>query len=450
MTDSDIITINNISKNYLKFARAKRKQLYPLKLLPNRIIEDTFFAVYNNGGAKECIDWFRIEYDLPHMGPHWYTDKSPKDVLIGRRKEWHEIGAPSYILEEFEDFDDGVLMCSDGGMMDEINENLKNSATIEDRVRYIISLLQPFKNFADAFYPYERIDERKRAIEQEKKWKEDYEKMSDDLIDDNTGKRIDPQSQIEAINKSIIKYQKDIEYWRYVGDRFYWFAQHGLTGNFQDEENQEMCRCLGHWWYLMITFSRCLAALALTYGIKLMDVQKKCEIYLNWHFNITDYEDNKYITSIEHARKLLSDIEQKGQEKGSGQKDSKESIFAAGHVGDAWIHLSQLVRSANERIILIDNYANEETLMLLEKRTSGVKATIYTKFSDQFKFDLKKHNQQYEHVDYEQCLRRVHDRYLIIDDKVYHLGASVKDMGKGLCTTTEMSCSPDDVLNKLK
>ena len=70
-----------------------------------------------------------------------------------------------------------------------------------------------------------------------------------------------------------------------------------------------MCKYLGGWWKLMITFSRRLAAVALTYGIKLMDIQEQCRVYLNWHFTITDYEDHKFITSVDHARKLLLEIE---------------------------------------------------------------------------------------------------------------------------------------------
>ena len=72
-----------------------------------------------------------------------------------------------------------------------------------------------------------------------------------------------------------------------------------------------MCKFLGDWWRCMIHFARRLAALALTYGIKLMDVQEKCEVYLMWHFTLTDYIDNKNISSIEHARKLLEEIEAK-------------------------------------------------------------------------------------------------------------------------------------------
>ena len=143
------------------------------------------------------------------------------------------------------------------------------------------------------------------------KLKEYYLKIPKDAIDEKSGNPIDPDAQIGAIDETIERYKQDIEYWEKVQDRFYWFAQHGLTREFKEEEKQEMCEYLGQWWSLMVMFSRRLAAVALTYGIKLMDIQEECGIYLNWHFNITDYEDGKYVISIDHAKKLLTEIESK-------------------------------------------------------------------------------------------------------------------------------------------
>jgi hypothetical protein len=312
LTEEDVLKIRNITKNYLQFIRFKCKILYPPQYPSNRVIEDTFFSAYDiGGGAYECVNWLRTEYDLPYMGNHWGSEKTEKSQLCGRWKVWHEVDASAYIQEEYEDFNEKVLMYSNGGMMDEINENLKTCQTHEDRIRYIISLLQPFKSFADAFYPNSRINERKNTIEQNKKWRADYETIPEDTKDKRTGKPIHPQKQIEAIDKSIEMYQKDIEYWKLVQERFYWFAQHGLTGEFTKEENHDMCTYLGRWWNLMITFSRRLAALTLTYGIKLMDIQEDCGIYLNCHFIITDYVDEKFIISLKHARKLLDEIDSK-------------------------------------------------------------------------------------------------------------------------------------------
>lgn len=127
-----------------------------------------------------------------------------------------------------------------------------------------------------------------------------------------------------------------------------------------------------------------------------------------------------------------------------------EQIFATGCVWDAWNFVSQLIRSAKKRIVLIDNFVDERVLTLLTKRTSSVSATIYTRYTKQFKLDLDKHNAQYNHVEYIQLPHKSHDRFLIIDEDVYLLGASVKDMGSSLCAITKMELSATNVLVLLK
>ena len=84
------------------------------------------------------------------------------------------------------------------------------------------------------------------------------------------------------------------------------------------------------------------------------------------------------------------------------------------------------------------------------KRENGVSATIYTRHNEQFLTDLKKHNAQYPKIGFIQLPHRNHDRFLIIDDKVYLLGASLKDMGTGLCAVTEMSIEPEVILGLVK
>ena len=97
--------------------------------------------------------------------------------------------------------------------------------------------------------------------------------------------------------------------------------------------------------------------------------------------------------------------------------------------------------------MLIDNFVDDRVLSLLSKRADGVKATIYTRYYEQFLTDLKKHNEQYPAIEFVQLPRRNHDRFLIIDDKVYFMGASLKDMGAGLCAVTEMQILPETLLN---
>ena len=127
-----------------------------------------------------------------------------------------------------------------------------------------------------------------------------------------------------------------------------------------------------------------------------------------------------------------------------------EQIFATGCVWDAWSYVSQLVRSAKRRIILIDNFVDERVLLLLTKRAEGVSATIYSRYTQQFLLDLEKHNGQYEPIGFVQTPHKSHDRFLIIDDEVYLMGASIKDMGTSLCAITRLEMKPDTIMSLLR
>lgn len=127
-----------------------------------------------------------------------------------------------------------------------------------------------------------------------------------------------------------------------------------------------------------------------------------------------------------------------------------EQVFPTGCVWDAWTYISDLIRSARQRIVLIDNYVDDRVLSMFTKRVDGVSATIHTRHNEQFLTDLKKHNAQYPEIKFIQLPHRNHDRFLIIDDKVYLLGASLKDMGMGLCAVTEMSIEPEVILGLVK
>ena len=131
-------------------------------------------------------------------------------------------------------------------------------------------------------------------------------------------------------------------------------------------------------------------------------------------------------------------------------KQLPEQIFQTGCVWDAWTYVSDLVRNAKKRIVLIDNFVDDRVLSLLDKRADGVSATIHSRYFEQFQTDLKKHNEQYPAIEFVQLPHKNHDRFLIIDDKVYFMGASLKDMGAGLCAVTEMQASPETILELLK
>ena len=131
-------------------------------------------------------------------------------------------------------------------------------------------------------------------------------------------------------------------------------------------------------------------------------------------------------------------------------KQLPEQIFQTGCVWDAWAYVSDLVRSAKQRIILIDNFVDDRVLSMLDKRADCVSATIHSRYYEQFQVDLKKHNEQYPAIEFVQLPHRNHDRFLIIDDKVYFMGASLKDMGAGLCAVKELQASPEIILGMLK
>lgn len=107
-----------------------------------------------------------------------------------------------------------------------------------------------------------------------------------------------------------------------------------------------------------------------------------------------------------------------------------QGIFFDWQVFDAYRFVSDLIRKAKQSIVLIDNYVDDTVLTLLDKRSEGVSATIYTqRVSSQFQLDVDRHNSQYPLIEIKR-FNKAHDRFLLIDNEVYHIGASIKDLGK--------------------
>jgi len=124
-----------------------------------------------------------------------------------------------------------------------------------------------------------------------------------------------------------------------------------------------------------------------------------------------------------------------------------EGVFFEGQIFDAHVFASNLIKSAKNSIVLIDNYVDESVLTTLSKRENNVSAKIVTRsISDQFQLDLNRHNSQYPHIDVEERTD-IHDRFLIIDDTVYHIGASLKDLGKKLFAFSKLGISPEVIQN---
>lgn len=177
------------------------------------------------------------------------------------------------------------------------------------------------------------------------------------------------------------------------------------------------------------------------------------------HQQISHFEhqiDNRMTALQEHTDNRLRDVEKRLQ-RNEEQIDfvvrtnqpPTEQLFSSGCVWDAWSFLSELIRSAKRRIILIDNFVDERTLSLLDKREDDVQCTVYTRYNAQTNTDFEKHNAQYAPIVRIQLSKAVHDRYLIIDDDVWLLGASVKDMGRGLCTVIKIGFSPEEVIGRV-
>lgn len=119
-----------------------------------------------------------------------------------------------------------------------------------------------------------------------------------------------------------------------------------------------------------------------------------------------------------------------------------EGVFYDGQIFDAYVFVSDLIRSARNSIILIDNYIDESVLVLLSKRETVVSAEIRTgHITRQLKLDVQKHNSHYPPINIVQT-HNIHDRFLIVDDDVYHLGASLKDLGKKLFAFSKLCLSP--------
>jgi len=127
-----------------------------------------------------------------------------------------------------------------------------------------------------------------------------------------------------------------------------------------------------------------------------------------------------------------------------------EGIFFDGQIFDAWQFVSQLIKEATDTIILIDNYIDESVLMLLAKRNPNVKATIFTgNITKQLETDMKKHDKQYRPIEIK-FFTKAHDRFLIIDQTtVYHIGASLKDLGKKWFAFSKIDIDPGLILNQL-
>ena len=160
---------------------------------------------------------------------------------------------------------------------------------------------------------------------------------------------------------------------------------------------------------------------------------------------------------IEHTQLSLAAHQEEADKKfeeifrrlDDGSVTQKQGIFYDGQIFDAYVFITERVREAKKRIVLIDNYIDESVFTILDKRTQGTKAKVYTKnLTPQLSLDLEKHNAQYAPIEIEP-FDRSHDRFLCIDDTVYHIGASLKDLGKKWFAFAKMELTTDELLTKI-
>jgi hypothetical protein len=127
-----------------------------------------------------------------------------------------------------------------------------------------------------------------------------------------------------------------------------------------------------------------------------------------------------------------------------------EGIFFDGQIFDAYNFINNLIRSAKNKIILFDNYVDDTVLAMLDKRNNDVNAIIYTKtISKQLSLDIEKHNSQYREIQIKET-SKIHDRFLCIDNVVYHIGASLKDLGKKWFAFSKMEIQAELLLGNIK
>ncbi|MDD6079427.1 MAG: hypothetical protein PUC85_04550 [bacterium] len=306
LTDYDKEKIQIISNEYIGFMREKKKEILQSSYPEHQKIEGPFLDSYRqNGFAWYCLKWFRTEYNFPWIWLQWRDKPTEKEVEFNTEKERFLFDSilPQIIREGHDSFDYKVLTDQQSSLMGEINENLKNCPTQEDRVRYLCTLLQPFQQYADTFHPIVDMNNCTHRIANLQQEIERLEKSND----------LHSQKQIEDYKQKIQIENQELSYYENVMNCFKELADHGLYGIEKEGENLSMCECLNTWEGAMEQFGCKLAALALTYEIDLNEIQQLCGIYLFPRYDSINYVDFRFISSLDHVDQLLNKIKKQKQ-----------------------------------------------------------------------------------------------------------------------------------------
>jgi len=152
---------------------------------------------------------------------------------------------------------------------------------------------------------------------------------------------------------------------------------------------------------------------------------------------------------VEQLERRMENVEEKVDFFIKTALPPKEGVFFDGQIFDAYVFTSNLIKRAKKRVVLLDNYIDETVLLLLSKRQMAAQAEIYTrKITKQLQLDLTQHNMQYAQITIHTSAV-FHDRFLIIDNTVYHIGASLKDLGKKLFAFSKMDIKPSELLKNI-
>ena len=158
--------------------------------------------------------------------------------------------------------------------------------------------------------------------------------------------------------------------------------------------------------------------------------------------------------NLSDMRKLLMETTDKVDSIFESMKDTStlpvQGIFFDGQIFDAYTFVADLIRKAKRRVVLIDNYIDDTVLTILSKRADGVRCVVYTgKIPKQLQLDIDKHNAQYSPIDV-RTFSKAHDRFMIIDNDIYLIGASIKDLGKKWFGFTLMeNTDADDLIGRI-
>ena len=184
---------------------------------------------------------------------------------------------------------------------------------------------------------------------------------------------------------------------------------------------------------------------AVEVSIKIMDAFVRMRHFLVANaqiFQRLDRLDRKQLENEQNFEKVFAKFEE--------NEPVRQGIFFNGQTYDAYTFVSDRIREAKSKIVLIDNYVDDTVLTMFDKRAAGVAAIIYTmQISKALQLDIDKHNAQYPAIDVK-VFKNSHDRFLIIDDSIYHFGASIKDLGKKWFAVNLMTeYSADELLHRL-